>query len=94
MKKIALTVMTSMALAAAGVANAQETLAKASGCLNCHAVEGKKVAPSFKDLAAKHKGKPDAEATLVAKLTAAKEHPAVKAKPEDVKALVKWALSL
>ncbi len=84
----------SFGLAAAGTANAQEALAKKSGCLNCHAVDAKKMGPSFKDVAAKYKGKADAEATLVAKLTAATGHPAVKASPDDVKSLVKWVLAM
>jgi cytochrome c len=84
----------SIALATAGAAGAQEALAKSSGCLNCHAVDSKKVGPALKDVAAKYKGKADAEATLVAKLSAGKEHPAVKASADDVKSLVKWVLSL
>lgn len=85
-------VAASFALAAAGAANAQEALAKSSGCLNCHAVDAKKIGPSFKEVAAKYKGKPDAEATLVAKITGGKDHPAVKASLDDVKGLVKWVL--
>jgi cytochrome c len=94
MKLIAIAVVASIALVASGAASAQEALAKSEGCLNCHAVDAKKVGPSFKDVAAKYKGKADAEATLVAKLTKGEGHPAVKAKPDDVKGLVKWVLSL
>jgi cytochrome c len=85
-----------MALTAAGTAQAQDqsALAKSSGCLNCHAVDTKKVGPSFKSVAAKYKGNADAEAMLVAKVTAAKDHPEVKAKPDDVKLLVKWVLAM
>jgi cytochrome c len=89
-----MTIAVSLGLAAAGAANAQEALAKSSGCLNCHAVDTKKMGPSFKDIAAKYKGKADAEATLVAKLTAATAHPAVKASPDDVKSLIKWVLAM
>jgi cytochrome c551/c552 len=49
--------------------------------------------PSFKEVAAKFKGKPDAEATLVAQISGAKGHPAVKASPDDIKTLVKWVLA-
>ena len=93
MKVIAMAVVASIALAAAGAASAQEALAKSSGCLNCHAVDTKKVGPAFKDVAAKYKGQADAEAKLVDKLTKAQGHPAVKASPDDVKGLVKWVLS-
>jgi len=92
--KVLLTVaIASMAALAGNSAVASEALAKSSGCLNCHAVDTKKMGPSFKEIAAKYKGKPDAEATLVAKLSASKDHPEVKAKPEDVKTLVKWVLA-
>lgn len=94
-KMIVSSVIVSIGLIAApGVANAQEALAKSSGCLTCHDVSAKKMAPAFKEIAAKYKGKADAEATLTAKLSAGKEHPAVKASPDDVKGLVKWVLSL
>jgi cytochrome c len=81
-------------LAVGNLAHAQEALAKSSGCLNCHAVDTKKVGPAFKDIAAKYKGKADAEATLAAEITGAKGHPAVKASADDVKSLVKWVLSM
>jgi cytochrome c551/c552 len=45
-------------------------------------------------VAAKYKGNADAEATLVAKITAGKTHPTVKASADDVKSLVKWVLSM
>ena len=90
---VVLTVM-AVALSGAAIAQDQSALAKSSGCLNCHAVDAKKLGPSFKSTAEKYKGKADAEATLVAKLTAAKDHPEVKAKPDDVKVLVKWILAM
>src|SRR5450631_3175336 len=97
MKLIVMAAMASISVAASvaatGAASAQEALAKRSGCLNCHAVDTKKVGPSFKDVAAKYKGKADAESMLVAKISGGKEHPAVKATADDVKSLVKWALS-
>ncbi len=92
MKVLAMSVAAAIALAAAGV-NAQEELAKSSGCLNCHSVDAKKVGPAFKEVAAKYKGKADAEATLTAKISEAKGHPKTKAKDEDIPKLVKWVLS-
>jgi cytochrome c len=94
MKLITMTVVATIALTAASVASAQQALAQSSGCLNCHAVDTKKVGPAFKDVAAKYKGNADAEATLVAKITAGKTHPTVKASADDVKSLVKWVLSM
>jgi cytochrome c len=95
MKRTALIVALTLGLAAAGAANASEELAKSSGCLACHNVEGaKKMGPSFKDISAKYKGKADAEATLDGKITNAKGHPKVKSSEADTKTLVKWVLSL
>jgi len=95
MKSIAVIVVASIGLVAAGAASASEELAKKGGCLACHNVEGaKKVGASFKDLSAKYKGKADAEATLVAKIGSGKGHPKVKATEDEQKALVKWVLSL
>ncbi len=93
MKSMVIGMAAAVALLGAGVANAQEDLAKASGCMNCHAVDTKKVGPSFKDVAAKYKGKADAEATLAKKINDHQGHPQVKAKPEDVDKVVKWVLS-
>jgi cytochrome c len=94
MKLLAMTLVASIGLAAGNLAHAQEALAKSSGCLICHAVDTKNMGPAFKDVAAKYKGKADAEAMLVTKLTDAKGHPAVKANADDVKSLVKWVLSM
>jgi cytochrome c len=82
------------AFAVAGTASAQEALAKSSGCLTCHDVDAKKMGPSYKSVAAKYKGKADAEASLVTKITTANGHPTVKASPDDVKSLVKWVLAM
>jgi len=81
------------ALFAAGAASGQEDLAKKDGCMNCHDVSTKKVGPAFKDVAAKYKGKADAEATLTAKIKEGKGHPATKASDNDLKGIVKWVLA-
>jgi cytochrome c len=96
MKSIALTltIAASLALGAAGSASAQESAAKSAGCLNCHAADTKKMGPSFKDIAAKFKGKADAQATLATKLAKGEGHPAVKASPEDINGALKWVLAM
>ena len=94
MKTMLLTLAVAAGLTMAGAANAQEDLAKSSGCLTCHAVDAKKMGPSFKDIAAKYKGKADAQATLVANLKAGKGHPAVKTSDADTASLVKWILAM
>jgi cytochrome c len=96
MKSLAIGVVAAAALTAAGIALAAggEEIAKSSGCLNCHAVDTKKVGPAFKDVAAKYKGKADAEAMLTAKLSGAKGHPEVKAKGADLTTVLKWVLAM
>jgi len=95
MKSLAIAVILgTVSLATGEAANASEALAKSSGCLTCHAADTKKVGPSFKETAAKFKGKADAEASLVAKLKAGTGHPAAKASEEDLKTVVKWILAM
>jgi cytochrome c len=83
--------------------SAAEALAKKSGCMKCHSVSAKKEGPSFKETAAKYKGKPDAEAALMKHLTTnpkikvdGKEelHDALKTKNEaEIKNVVAYILS-
>src|SRR5215471_18273216 len=94
MKSILIAAVATIALASAQAASAQEALAKSDGCLNCHAVDTKKMGPSFKSVAEKYKGKADAEATLVAKIKEGKGHPATKASDDDAKSLIKWILAM
>jgi len=93
MKLFVLIAAASMSIVAVAPVQAQEALAKSAGCLNCHAVDTKKVGLSFKEIAAKNKGNADAEAKIVTELTTAKGHPKVNASADDVKSLVKWVLS-
>lgn len=87
-------VFAAAAALAAGTANAADTAElKAKGCLGCHDMEKKKVAPSFKDIAAKYKGDKGAEDKITAKITSGKGHPKSKASEEDVKKLVKGVLA-
>jgi cytochrome c len=46
-----------------------EALMKKSGCFKCHSIDKKKDGPSYKEVAAKYKGKPDAEQKLYTHLT-------------------------
>ena len=92
-KAIVVVASAALGLAAAGLGLASEELAKKSGCMGCHDVNAKKVGPAFKDVAAKNKGKADAEANLVKELGEGKKHPKVAASEADRKTLVKWVLS-
>jgi cytochrome c len=85
-------------------AAAAQALAKKSDCLKCHAVDKTKKGPSYQKVAAKYKGKPDAEAKLVefvqkggkVKLEdgTEEEHKVVQSKDMgEIKNLVGWILS-
>jgi cytochrome c len=80
---------------AAGAAFAQSgaDVVKSKGCAKCHAVAEKKMGPSYKDIAAKHKGDKEAEAKLTAKLKDGKGHPKVSASDAELKAAVGYVLS-
>jgi len=80
-----------LAASSAGLVAAADVL-KAKGCLNCHAMDKKKVGPAFKDVAAKYKDKAGAAGELVAKLKAGKPHPKVSASDAELEAAVKEAL--
>jgi cytochrome c len=86
-------------------ADAAQALARRSNCFKCHSIDKKKDAPSWHELAAKLKGKPDAEATLIKHITTGpkvkledgseEEHPIIKTKNQDeIKNIVDWILSL
>jgi len=59
---------------------AAEALMKKSGCFKCHSVDKKKDGPAYKEVAAKMKGKPDAEEKLYTHLTT---HPKVKVEGKE-----------
>ena len=89
-----------VAVAAAGVLAAGAVYAqsgadvlKAKGCLGCHDMDKKKVGPSFKDVAAKYKGKSGAAGDLMAKIKEGKGHPKIPASDAELKAAVGHVLS-
>jgi cytochrome c len=92
-------------VAVAADAEAAQALARQSNCFKCHAVDKKKDGPAWRDVAAKYKGKPEAEARLITHITSGEkakfedgheeEHAIVKSKDKDqIKNLVDWILSL
>ncbi len=101
MKAIVVAAAAALALSA-GVASADEALAKDKKCMSCHQVEKKVVGPAFKDIAKKYKG--DAKA-LAHNVNVIKKggkgvwgavpmppHPQVS--DADAEKLAKWVLSL
>ena len=91
--------------ASAADAAAAEALARQNGCLKCHAVDKAKEGPSYKEIAAKYKGKSGAEERLITHITTGEkakfpdgheeEHKIIKTKDmNEIKNLVGWILSL
>jgi cytochrome c len=101
MKRLALVLTVAAAVPASLPAHAQEELAKKHACLACHAIDKKLVGPAYKDVAAKYRGDPNAEAKLVDKVKKGSQGtwgqvpmpPNSNVPDADVRALVKWILS-
>jgi len=92
-----------LALAASVPAQANEALAKKHMCLTCHVIKGAKtIGPSYADVAKKYAGHKDAEAKLVDKVKKGGQGvwgqvpmpPNGTVPDADIKALVKWVLSI
>lgn len=84
--------------------DAARSLARESNCFKCHSVSKKGDGPAWKDVAAKYKGKSDAEAKITHHITSGEkikfedgheeEHKMVKSKdPAQIKNLVDFILS-
>lgn len=102
MKRVLFAAATLIAAVATTPAQANEELAKKYACFSCHAVDKKLVGPSYKDVAAKYRNDKTAEAKLVEKVKKGGAGvwgqtpmpPNASVPDADVKALVKWVLSL
>lgn len=94
MKAIVMAAALATGVLATGAAYADdgEALAKSSGCLNCHAVDTKKVGPAYKDVAKKFKGKPRAD--VMAAMKAAPVHASVKVSDKDLSEIAEWIQKL
>lgn len=101
----ALLIMAGHASAQAVDADAALSLARQNNCLKCHSINKTKDGPAYSAVAAKYKGKADAEAKLLKHITTApkvkledgseEDHPMVKTKDEaQLRNLVRWILSL
>jgi cytochrome c len=86
-------------------ASAAEALAKDSKCFKCHTAERSKDGPAYRDVAAKYRGKPDAEAQIYKHVTSGErvkfadghyeDHKKVKTgDAKQIKNLVHWIQSL
>jgi cytochrome c len=94
MKKVLVIVGAAVLSLSAGVAQAQAGMdtAKANGCMNCHTVDKKKMGPALKTVAADWKANKVDAAKAVSTIKA--KHPDLKAKDEDLKAIVGWISGL
>ena len=64
--KLALLLTSALLASTSAFANAD--LAKKKNCLSCHEIDGKRIGPSYKEVAAKYAGNKDAAAALVTKV--------------------------
>ena len=104
---LVITIVAFAVLGSAPVARADdaavESLMKKSNCFKCHAVDKKKDGPPYKEVAAKYKGKPDAEEKLYIHLTTnpkvkvdgkEESHDSLKTKDDaQIREVIKWILS-
>ncbi|KYC29031.1 Cytochrome c, class I [Sterolibacterium denitrificans] len=85
--------------------NAARALAKKNDCFKCHAVDKTKKGPSYKKIAAKYKGRADAEEKIVLNITTGpkvkledgseEDHKIIETKDKaEMKNLIDWILSL
>jgi len=87
-------------------AEAAKALARENSCFKCHGTDKDKDGPAYTKVAAKYRGKADAEAKLIHHITSGEkakfpdgheeDHKNIsgKASPEEIKNLVDWILSL
>lgn len=84
--------------------DAARALARQNNCFKCHAVSKAKDGPAYKEVAAKFKGKADAESRLYTHLTTGEkakfpdgheeQHKIVKAgDPAEIRNLIRWILA-
>lgn len=97
--------LSSGAFAAVDV-DAAKVLARENSCFKCHGISKAKDGPAYTEVAAKYRGKVDAEAKLIHHITSgemakfpdgheeAHKNLSGKATPEEIKNLVDWILSL
>jgi len=92
-----------LAIAPLAHANDGETLYGEVGCSACHAVDQKRLGPSFMDVAAKYKGQADAPDKLFKKVRSGGSgvwgtaqmpaHPPERVTDEELHTLIAWVLS-
>jgi cytochrome c len=92
MKKVLLALGAAALALSMNAARADEALAKANGCTNCHDVSKKKMGPALKNVSAEWK-KNNVDATKGVATIKAK-HPDLKASDADLTKLANWIKTL
>lgn len=96
--------LTSPSVALAVDTEAAQALAKKNDCMKCHAIDKEKKGPSYKKIAEKLKGKPNAEADIMKNITTGpkvklsdgteEEHKIINTKDQAaIKNLIAWILA-
>lgn len=106
--KVLIAALLSVSMLGSASAAVDEAAAKALGkrndCFKCHAVDKTKKGPSYKKIAAKYKGKADAEEKMMKNITTGpkvkledgseEEHKIIDTKdPKELKNLIDWIRS-
>lgn len=93
--------LAAVAILGAGPAFADEAMARKNNCMVCHSIDKKMMGPSFKEIAAKHKGDKEAEAKLANAIKNGSKGvygpapmPPQANAAADAPALAKWIMSL
>ena len=107
MKALYVVLSIAASFSVAGIAQADEALAKKKNCIACHAVDAKRVGPSYKEIANRYAGRKDVEAKLTETIIKGSRGawtkelgrevlmpPNATVKPEDAARLTQWILSL
>ncbi len=106
-REIALSPLIIAALLSTGNAQSDEALAKSKNCMACHAVDAKRIGPTYKEIARRYGGQKDVEAMLAVKIIKGSKGawkqelkaellmpPNARVKPEEAARIVQWILGL
>ena len=90
-----------------GNAQGDEALVKSKNCMACHAVDARRIGPSYKEIAKRYAGQKDVEAMLAEKIIKGSKGawkqelkaellmpPNARVKPEEAARIVQWILGL
>ncbi len=88
-----------------GNAQGDEALVKSKNCMACHAVDARRIGPSYKEIAKRYAGQKDVEAMLAEKIIKGSKGawkqelkaevlmpPNARVKPEEAARIVQWIL--